>query len=213
MENNSVKEWVLSCTHYLCPMTNFDANYWDQHYKPGNNPGWDIGYAAPALIAYCDQLTDKELRILIPGAGHAWEAEHLYKKGFSNVTIVEFAPRAIENFVSRFPGFPQSNIIREDFFALTTKFDLILEQTFFTSLPRTSRAKYVRQIYNLLNPGGKLVGLLFNHDFDGDHPPFGATNKEYMELFMPYFKIKTFELASNSIKPRQGREFFMILEK
>ncbi|MCF8372042.1 MAG: methyltransferase domain-containing protein [Bacteroidales bacterium] len=198
---------------YLCPMTNFDSEYWDQHYHPNRKPGWDIGYASPALMAFCEKLENKELRILIPGAGHAWEAEHLSRMGFANVFIVEFAPRAIENFLSRFPQFPESKIIREDFFALTGKFDLILEQTFFTSLPRTSRAKYVRQMYNLLRPGGKLVGLLFNHDFDGDHPPFGATREEYMELFMPYFKIKTFEPATNSIKPRQGREFFMILEK
>lgn len=194
-------------------MKNFDETYWDQHYHPGNKPGWDIGYASPALMAYCEQLTDKNISILIPGAGHAWEAEHLFKRGFGNVFLLEFAWRAIENFKARFPDFPSSQIIREDFFAYTVKYDLILEQTFFTSLPRHRREKYVRQMYNLLRPGGKLVGLLFNHDFDGDHPPFGATREEYLKLFSPYFKIETFETATNSIKPRQGREFFMILEK
>jgi thiopurine S-methyltransferase len=194
-------------------MQNFDATYWDQHYHPDNKPGWDIGYASPALMAYCDQLTDQKISILIPGAGHAWEAEYLYEQGFGNVFVVEFAERAILNFRNRFPEFPASQIIKEDFFALTGKYDLILEQTFFTSLPHARREKYVRQMYNLLMPGGKLVGLLFNHDFDGDHPPFGATREEYMKLFSPYFKIRTFETATNSIKPRREREFFMILEK
>jgi thiopurine S-methyltransferase len=65
----------------------------------------------------------------------------------------------------------------------------------------------------LLNPGGKLVGLLFNDKLNTDKPPFGGTEEEYLNYFEKYFKIKTFEPCYNSIKPRAGRELFINLEK
>ncbi len=194
-------------------MIELNNDYWNKHYDDGKIPGWDIGYASPALIAYCDELKNKEIKILIPGAGNAWEAEELYKKGFSNVFIVEYAQKAIDNFIERFPEFPQKQIINNDFFTVSGQYDLILEQTFFTSLPRNMRTTYAKQICNLLKPSGKFVGLLFNHDFEGKYPPYGADYKEYISLFSSYFEIKTFEQAQNSIKPRMGKEFFFILKK
>lgn len=194
-------------------MQNFDIEYWDKQYLPGKKIGWDIGYASPPLMEYCEQLLNKEIDILIPGAGLAWEAEELYKMGFQNTKILEFALLPIQQFLTRVPDFPETHVIQDDFFTLLGQFDLILEQTFFTSLPKERRPGYVRQMVQLLKPGGKLVGLLFTHEFDGNHPPFGGTREEYLELFTPSFKINTFEIAYNSIKPRKGREYFMILEK
>ena len=194
-------------------MENFDADFWDAHYQPGKKNGWDIGYAAPALMEYCKQLPDKNIDILIPGAGLAWEAEELFSIGFRNTYILEFASQPVKHFLARCPNFPKRNIIQDDFFLIDGQYDLILEQTFFTSLPRSERKKYAEKMHQLLKPAGKLVGLVFTHDFDGDHPPFGAREQEYRELFKPYFNIKTFDIAYNSIKPRKGREFFMILER
>ena len=36
---------------------------------------------------------------------------------------------------------------------------------------------------------------------------------EYIQLFYAKFEITVFEKCYNSIKPRQGREFFFIFEK
>ena len=53
-----------------------NKNFWDTQYKEGNT-GWDVGSITTPLKAYFEQLTDKSLAILIPGAGNAYEAEYL----------------------------------------------------------------------------------------------------------------------------------------
>ena len=69
-----------------------DKDYWTQRYKD-DLTGWDIGAVSTPLKTYFDQLTDKSLRILIPGAGNAHEADiPLHKQGFSNVSILDVSP-------------------------------------------------------------------------------------------------------------------------
>ncbi len=48
-----------------------EENYWTNRYKI-ESTGWDIGYASTPLKEYIDQLSDKTIRILIPGAGNAY---------------------------------------------------------------------------------------------------------------------------------------------
>jgi methyl halide transferase len=119
----------------------------------------------------------------------------------------------MSDFKKRAPHFPVENIIIEDFFEHNGKYDLIIEQTFFCAIFPSERKKYAERIYELLNSGGKLVGLLFNHEFDNKFPPYGGTKEEYLEYFNPFFQIKYFSTAYNSIKPRAGRELFINLIK
>ena len=186
--------------------------YWDaQNLQP--KTGWDIGYPSPPLTQYFDQLTGKSMRILIPGAGMGWEVEYLYKQGFVNVFLLDFSKEITRKFMERCPDFPRNQVICSDFFSHTDSYDLIVEQTFFSSLPRDLRPNYVNQLHNLLTPGGKVVGLLFNHEFTFDAPPFGGTEEEYCQLFKAKFHLLQMDIAYNSIKPRQKRELFFILEK
>ncbi len=193
-------------------MITLDKNYWNNRYI-NNEIGWDIGYVSTPLKNYFDQLSNKELRILIPGSGNAYEAEYLFKQGFNNVFIVDIAPEAIKAFKQRVPEFPESNIILSDFFDLNQTWDLIIEQTFFCALNPSIRELYVKKMYDLLAPKGKLVGLLFNCELNTEHPPFGGFKDEYEKLFSSYFNIKTMETSYNSIEPRKNRELFIILEK
>ena len=55
--------------------------------------GWDIGGPSTPLVKYFDQLADKQRKILIPGAGNAYEAEYLWAQGFSNVHVLDIAPQ------------------------------------------------------------------------------------------------------------------------
>jgi len=187
----------------------FDKAFWDQQYV-NNRTGWDIGHASPPLTDYIDQLKDKTIRILIPGAGNAWEVEYLWKKGFKNTFVLDYSIAAIERFKSRVPDFPSENIFVEDFFKHQSKYDLILEQTFLSSLFPVQREDYVNKMYELLNGGGKLAGVLFNHEFSFEGPPFGAYPDDYVQLLKPGFELKEFSVAYNSIKPRKGREHFII---
>ncbi len=188
------------------------AHYWDQQYIY-KKTGWDIGYASPSIVAYFDQVFDKSKRILIPGAGNAWEAEYLWNNGFQNIFVLDFSQEAIRTFKTRMSHFPESHIICEDFFQHNESYDIIVEQTFFSSLPIKMRPNYVLQMQYLLQENGKVIGLLFNHHFNKDDPPFGGTAEEYQKLFSPAFDIKVLEKSHNSIKPRKGREYFLILEK
>lgn len=190
----------------------FDAGYWQQRYA-AHNTGWDTGSITPPLQKYFDQLTNKALRILIPGCGNAYEAEYLYRKGFENVFLVDVAPAPLQNFASRVPEFPKDHLLHQDFFELKGTYDLIVEQTFFCALDPALRPAYAQKMASLLAPGGKLMGLLFDTTFTKPGPPFGGTREEYKSYFAPYFNFLHFETAYNSIPPRQGSELFIELVK
>ncbi len=187
-------------------------SYWDEQYKLPKT-GWDIGYASPPLCGYFDQLKDKNIRILVPGAGSGWEVEYLYREGFSNVFFLDFSVESLTKFKLRCPEFPEKQIIFGDFFHHDGTYDLIVEHTFMSSIEPNRRADYVDKMRDLLHPGGKLVGLLFNHEFDWNRPPFGGTEEQYRQLFEEKFSIKHLSLATNSIKPRRNRELFVLLQK
>jgi len=193
-------------------MGRFDRDFWEQRYKE-QTTAWDIGYPSTPLKAFIDQLTDKELRILIPGAGNGYEAEYMHQQGFHQVHILDVAAQPLNTFKDRVPGFPSGHLIQDDFFAHKAQYDLILEQTFFCSLDPVLRSSYANKMDQLLNTGGKLVGLLFDFELIDEGPPFGGSKQEYFGLFAHNFTIHTLEPAFNSIEPRQGHELFMILQK
>lgn len=185
---------------------------WEQRYQEGST-GWDIGYASPALCQYFDQLEDQSIDILIPGAGNAYEAEYLFKQGFKKVHVIDIAPSPLENLKKRVPNFPTEHLIQDDFFAHQGQYDLIVEQTFFCAIPPTQRLAYAKQVHRLLKPGGKLMGLLWSVPLNEDHPPYGGDKQEYDEYFKERFDYLYFDAARNSIKPRAGREYFLLAKK
>lgn len=193
-------------------MNKFDKFFWEERYQ-NDKTGWDIGYVSTPLKNYIDQLSDKNVKILIPGAGNSHEAEYLWNKGFKNIYVLDIAEHPLINFKKRIPDFPESHLIHDDFFEIQESFDLIIEQTFFCAINPDFRQKYASKMNDLLNTNGKLIGLLFNFELTKDGPPFGGSKDEYLSYFSKYFKIKTIETSYNSIKPRQDRELFFIFEK
>jgi thiopurine S-methyltransferase len=183
------------------------ANYWDKRYLE-EKTGWDIGYANSIHVKYVVDNYPNDARILIPGAGSAYEAEHLWKKGFTNVYPCDFAPEVKQRFLKRVKGFPEDNYITGDFFELEEKFDVVLEQTFFCAIDTTLRTKYVKHMKSILNEGGKIFGVLFNMDkLDG--PPFGGRPIEYKALFKDSFDILRMEESKESIPERMGNELII----
>lgn len=193
-------------------MTNhLSDDFWNQRYVDGNT-GWDLGKVSPPIKAYIDQQLDKELKILVPGAGNAHEVSYLYQQGFRNVHVLDFAPLAIQGFLDKHPDFPASQAHVANFFDFEGTFDLIIEQTLFCAIDPSLRSDYAEKSSSLLSKGGKLVGLLFNREFDGG-PPFGGSKVEYIERFAPHFSEVMMEECHNSIEPRQGSELFIKLTK
>lgn len=195
----------------------FDAAYWQARYAAPGRAGWDAGRPTPPLQAYFDQLAGApQPRILIPGAGRAYEAEYLHHLGYQHVVVADLAPEPLAALAARVPSFPPQHLWQADFFTLDEAgtFDLLIEQTFFCALAPSLRPAYAAQCARLLRPGGKLVGLLFDTPFAGaTEPPFGGSRAEYAAYFKPYFQFLHFETAHNSLPARAGRELFICLQK
>lgn len=189
-----------------------NSEYWENRYEK-NETGWDVGEISTPIKEYIDQLEDKSIKILIPGAGNGYEFEYLIKNGFSNSYVADFASIPLQNIKNRLPDLKDDQLICSDFFELEGKYDLILEQTFFCALDPQLRTKYVEKMKSLLKPNGKIAGLLFQFPLTEVGPPFGGSAKEYIELFAEDFNIKSLETAYNSILPRKENELFFIFIK
>ncbi|RRQ48163.1 methyltransferase domain-containing protein [Maribacter algicola] len=193
-----------------------EKTYWNQRYETGET-GWNIGHPSTPIMEFADQLNDKQMAILIPGAGNAYEGEYLYRHGFKNVHVLDISDVPMKSFKKRNPQFPEAQLLNEDFFTHKGAYDLILEQTFFCSLVPTdeNRSNYARQMHRLLKPKGILAGVWFNFPLTDnmEKRPFGGNKELYISYLEPYFKIITFKPCYNSIPQRQGNELFGIFEK
>lgn len=189
------------------PVTDWESRYINEDER------WDIGQISTPLKMYFDQLTDKKIMILIPGGGNAHEAEYLHEQGFSNVFVLDIAPTPLKGFAKRNPTFPKEHLVEANFFDHKESYDLIVEQTFFCAISPSHRKEYAKKINALLKPNGKLMGLFWSVPLNSDHPPFGGNKEEYLTYFNPYFNYLHFNLAHNSIKPRSGRELFLLAQK
>lgn len=189
-----------------------NKEFWESRWQSGQT-GWDIGFASTPLVTYFDKLENKDLKILIPGSGNGYEGEYLMKNGFKNTFVLDIAPKAIENLKTRFPDFPEENLILGNFFDHYETYDLIVEQTFFCALHPSLRQEYADKVHSLLGTDGILAGVLFNDPLFKDHPPYGGNKEEYVTYFEGLFTFLQFDVTPHSIKPRAGREFFIEFQK
>jgi len=189
--------------------------YWTGRYH-SQNTGWDIGQPSTPLATYIDQLKDKSVKILIPGAGNAYEAQYLWEQGFANVYVLDISPIPLANLQARVPDFPTAQLLHGNFFEHSGQYDLILEQTFFCSFEPTDtlRTAYALQMHSLLKTGGRLVGLWFDIPLapQGSRP-YGGSREQYLAYLAPPLTCRVLEPCFNSIPPRMGNELFGIFQK
>jgi SAM-dependent methyltransferase len=137
------------------------------------------------------------------------------KLGFTDVTLVDISDVVVHELEQKFRHYIAAGKLTIkccDFFNLDANFDLIIEQTFFCAINPVLRENYAQQVNRLLRPAGKLAGVLFNTVFEGG-PPFGGNREEYLGYFSPLFLVRALAPCYNSIKPREGKELFILLEK
>jgi methyl halide transferase len=187
-------------------------NYWSSRYLAGNIP-WDAGRITTPMKEFIDTLTDKTLRILIPGAGNGYEAEYLHLLGFKNVYLLDISSQPLHRFHSRCPDFPEKRLLHQDFFTATGSYDILLEQTFLSAINPERRNEWVKKCLELLVPGGVLAGVLFDDPLHDDRPPYGGSLLQYKQLFIPDFIPLIMERCYNSIPSRRGREIFILFKK
>lgn len=188
-----------------------DQQYWNQRYAEAQT-GWDIGSPSTPLKTWIDGYSNTSASMLIPGCGNAHEAAYLLEKGFTNITLIDIAPLVVQTLTQHFSraiADGHLKVICGDFFALQGQYDIILEQTFFCALHPSLRKAYTAQMHQLLVPGGKLIGLLFNFPLTEDGPPFGGSEAEYREYVGSLFLLAKLDPCYNSIAPRAGRELWI----
>jgi len=186
--------------------------FWNEKWE-SRSTGWDIGYPSPAIAGFMENFFPRDAAILIPGCGNAHEAAFLLNHGFTNITLLDIAPKAVEILQHRFSGNPHIRILCGDYFQHKGRYDLQIEQTFFCAIDPEKRADYVKKAAELLTGKGRIIGLLFDTQFEKEGPPFGGDSLEYTRLFEPYFKIHKMEPCYNSIPPRTNTEVFIHLIK
>lgn len=191
-----------------------DKAYWDSRYQ-SDNIGWDIGFVSPAIKNWFDIQENKDLHILIPGAGSGYEVSYAHKIGFKNVFYMDISSEAVALFKSKNKSFPENRILSSDFFDLnlSSHFDIIIEQTFFCAQSPSRRVKYVKKTHDLLRKKGQIVGLLFGINFQKNGPPFGGDIVQYQKLFESKYEIEKLQICKNSIPERAGNEIWMELTK
>ena len=191
-----------------------DKAYWDSRYQ-SDNIGWDIGFVSPAIKNWFDIQENKDLHILIPGAGSGYEVSYAHKIGFKNVFYMDISSEAVALFKSKNISFPENRILSSDFFDLnlSSHFDIIIEQTFFCAQSPSRRVKYVKKTHDLLRKKGQIVGLLFGINFQKNGPPFGGDIVQYQKLFESKYEIEKLQICKNSIPERAGNEIWMELTK
>lgn len=191
--------------------TDLNADYWERRYREGQT-GWDLGGPNVELVSVLTTYLDSKSRILIPGAGRGHEAEALWRLGYCDVFVCDWAPEAFGH-LKKSPYLPDADrLIVANFFDLRSTYDAILEQTFFCAIDPAQRDRYVQQAAALLRPGGRWIGVLFDRSFEGG-PPFGGTEREYRRLFSSVFDIELLGRFDGSIRPRRGRELLGLMTK
>lgn len=189
-----------------------DQSFWNLRWET-QNTGWDIGYPSPPIVEYFKKLKNKDLAVLIPGCGNAHEAGFLAENGFTDITLVDIAPKAVEILKEKFKDNPAVKVFCADFFEFEGQFDTIVEQTFFCTHYPWRREKYAEKAASLLKSKGQIIGVLFASEFQFEGPPFGGIQSSYKTVFEPWFEIKKMEECYNSIAPRAGNELFIELIK
>ena len=197
----------------------FDVNSpqgWDKLYID-NNTGWDLGEPTPVFTNIAKNIRPGNLCIL--GCGHGYDAIMFSQNGF-NVTAVDFAPTPIKYINDKARELSLDIItIQENIFSLSPRldnhFDYIIEQTCFCAIDPKKRKAYHDLVYNLLKPGGSIIGLWFpiGKSLSEGGPPFAVSEKEVKLLFNYKWDMKKEEFPNNSIESRLGREKLIIFKK
>ena len=189
---------------------------WDSKYK-NNQAQWDINGPTPIIVDWFKKNPIKK-KIIVPGCGYGHDALYLATQGH-DVYAVDFSTQAINILKANAKERKINlNILNEDYFKLEKyygMFDLFLEYTFFCAILPTERKKYIEVSSKLLNRNGLFVGILLplDKEIEEGGPPFGIELQDTIKLFQKYYHLVECKNSERSIKPRKGKEKFVLFEK
>jgi SAM-dependent methyltransferase len=171
-------------------MTAPAATNWEERYAAGDTP-WDKGAPAPGLLDFLAAHPGLPRgTALVPGCGLGHDARALAAAGFA-VTGLDLAPAAVRRAaeLARAAGlaaaFRAGDFLRD---APDAAYDLVFEHTLFCAIQPAERDRYVAALRRWLRPGGTFLAVHYMIR-DEQGPPFGCTQEELMERFLPHLEL------------------------
>jgi methyl halide transferase len=190
--------------------------FWDQRYEQANTP-WDLGTPSPPFARWLREGRMTPGKLLVLGAGRGHDARLFARAGFE-VTAVDFSESAVAAMRSLTNPTLPLTILQADMFDLPVSyndsFDYVLEYTCYCAIDPARRPDYADLVQRVLKPGGQLVALAFPLWDRAGGPPFAVSVAEMVELFTwRGFQLVHREQPPDSVRPRQGNEELIVLEK
>ena len=164
---------------------------WEERYQSGDMP-WEKGEPSPGLVDFL--ATHPELpcaTVAVPGCGTGNDVRVWTRAGF-DASGFDLAPSAIRLCRERTAQagltatFAQSDFLADP---PPMQFDWLFEHTLFCAIDPSRRDDYVKAVLRWLKPGGQLLAVHYMIR-DEQGPPFGVTQEELMERFLPHFELK-----------------------
>lgn len=193
-----------------------DPAYWDDQYRTGAPPAWDLGAPAPGLLGWLAEHPKLSGRALVPGCGAGHDAVAIAKSGLS-VTAADFAPNALEATGERAAAAGlRVEAVPVDVLsppaAWTNAFDWVFEHTCYCAIAPWRRDAYAQAMAKVLKPGGRLVGVFFTHGEPGG-PPFNTTVEELRTRFATWFELEELEPLTSSVGRRANQEHLAVYRR
>lgn len=164
---------------------------WETRYQTGDMP-WEKGEPSPGLVDFL--AAHPELArgtVAVPGCGTGHDVRVWAKAGFA-ASGFDLAPSAVKLCCERTAKAGlNAEFAQCDFLVHTPSmpFDWLFEHTLFCAIDPSCRDEYVKAVLRWLKPGGQFLAIHYMiRDVQG--PPFGVTQEELMERFLPHFELK-----------------------
>jgi SAM-dependent methyltransferase len=197
--------------------------FWEQLYAEGQD-GWELGTAAPPLVAWLDgggrfrsQDESGPARVAVPGSGRGHDARALARRGY-RVQGFDFAGAAVADAtaLARRESVAVS-FEQRDIFTLGAEyagsFDGVWEYTCFCAIDPRRREEYAGVVRAILRPGGTLLACFYPLGEGDEGPPFPVSPSEIERVFAPRFRIVESGPPAASAERRQGLEWIVRAER
>lgn len=193
-----------------------DPAFWESNYRAARLP-WDLNGPTPALARLAADSDFHPGRMIVPGAGMGHDARLFARRGFQ-VTAVDFAPGAVRAMLALQDPAAPLIILQADLFALppalTGVFDYVLEYYCYCAIHPARREEYARVVAELLQPGGRFVGLMGPTGVRAGGPPYAVHVDALIALLQASgLDLLHREFPPNSIPTRKGNEELVVMAK
>jgi SAM-dependent methyltransferase len=189
---------------------------WDEMYQKGE-VFWDRGGSSPPMRQYLERHAVRG-RALVPGCGRGHEVALAVERGL-DATGLDIAPTGVAEARAQYPQLAE-RFVTGDFFdppeEMRGAYDLVLEHTCMSALPRALRADYRRGVDLTLRRGGLVIGVWFIDpalDPGDEGPPYPLSVADLTALFAEGYEIVDDYVPDVAFDGREGRERVRVLRR